>query len=185
MSYRVCFISQLPFSILLTILAVILPESPAWLLREGRDDAGVRAMTRLRGRKMNEAQAALKRLRDAIESESQGSHIEKESYLSCFKQPQLRRTLIVALAEFVPLLFGLQLLGSASYFLQQIGMESSTSVLLQVVGIGIGTLASCVTFYTLSRFGRRKMLLMGLTAISIIWCGVGFSGIWQNAGAMW
>ena len=37
--------------------------------------------------------------------------------------------MVVCLAEFLPLLFGLQLLGSASYFLQQIGLDASTSVM--------------------------------------------------------
>lgn len=75
------------------------------------------------------APAAFDRLRAAIESEKQESHIARETYIDCFKQPQLRRTLLVCFAEILPLLFGLQLLGSASYFLQQIGMDASTSVM--------------------------------------------------------
>lgn len=185
MSYRICFATQWPFSVLLTILAVCLPESPAWLLRKGRDDAANKSMIRLTGRKDNKAEAAIQKLRDAIESEKESSELARESYLSCFKQPQLRRTLIVAFAEFIPLLFGLQLLGSASYFMQQIGMEASTSVLVQLIGIAVGVIASCVTFYSLSKFGRRTLTLTGMTAITLLWAGVGFSGIWQNEGAMW
>lgn len=76
-----------------------------------------------------QAEIAFSRLRDAIESEKQDSHIARETYADCFRQPQLRRTSLVCFAEFLPLLFGLQLLGSASYFLQQIGMDASTSVM--------------------------------------------------------
>lgn len=76
-----------------------------------------------------QARLAFNQLRDAIASEKEESHIARETYIACFKQPQLRRTLLVCLAEFLPLLFGLQLLGSASYFLQQIGLDASTSVL--------------------------------------------------------
>jgi hypothetical protein len=185
MSYRICFASQWPFSGLLTALAFLLPESPAYLLRKGREDAAKASLVRLRGRKGDKAEITFRRLRDVITAEKETSAIEKESYLECFKQPHLRRTLIVAYAEFVPLLFGLQLLGSASYFLQQIGLDPETSVMLQVIGIGIGVTASCVTFYTLSRFGRRTLTLTGLSAIALVWGGVGISGAWQNEGAMW
>jgi MFS family permease len=184
MAYRICFASQWPFSGLLTLLSFFLPESPAWLLRKGRDAAASSAMVRLRGSKGNNAQAAIDRLRGVVDAERISS-VEKESYADCFKQPNLRRTFIVAFAEFVPLLFGLQLLGSASYFLQQIGLDPEISVLLQVIGIAVGVIASCVTFYTLSRFGRRVLMLLGLSAISLLWFGVGLSGIAQNEGAMW
>lgn len=69
------------------------------------------------------------RLREAIESEKQESRIERETYIDCLKGIQLRRTLLVCFGECLPLLFGLQLLGSASYFLQQIGLDASTSVM--------------------------------------------------------
>ncbi|KAK5166496.1 uncharacterized protein LTR77_008039 [Saxophila tyrrhenica] len=184
-SYRVCFATQWPFSALLTILTIFLPESPAWLLRKGKDDAAKSGMNRLRGRKGNNAELAYNQLRETVEAEKEGDHISKESYLACFKQPHLRRTFIVAFAEVIPLFFGLQLLGSASYFLQQIGMDSETSLLLQVIGIAIGVIASCVTFYTSSKFGRRVLILTGLAGISVMWFGIGLSGIWQNEGAMW
>ncbi len=183
-SYRLCFASQWPFSALLTILTIFLPETPAYLLRNGRSEAAKYAMIRLRGKKDNDADIAYSRLLDTIISK-ESEHITKESYLACFKQPHLRRTFIVAFAEVIPLFFGLQLLGSASYFLQQIGMDSTLSLLIQVVGIAVGVTASCVTFYTSSKFGRRILILTGLTIISSLWFGVGLSGIWQNEGAMW
>jgi MFS family permease len=187
-SYRLCFATQWSFSGLLTVVAIFLPESPAWLLRRDRETAASKALLRLQGGRegrSDQAEAAFRRLQDAFEIERQLSGIAKERYVDCFKQPQLRRTLLVCFAEFLPILFGLQLLGSASYFLQQIGMDPETSVLFLVIGIVLGIVASCITFYTLSKFGRRPLVLVSMTIISFIWAGVGFSGIWQNDGAMW
>ena len=185
-AFRLCFATQWPFSGPLTITAFLLPESPAWLLRKDKDAAASKAMGRLRGRKdKDQADTALHRLREAIQTEKQDSHIEKETYWYCFKGTQLRRTTIVCFAEFIPLLFGLQLLGSASYFLQQIGMDPGTSVMFLIIGIAIGVIASCITFYTMSKCGRRKLILISLAVISLIWGAIGFSGIWQNTGAMW
>ena len=110
MAYRTCFATQWPFSGALTIFALFLPESPVWLLRKAKDDAAMKAMVRLRGSKVNsQVESALSRLRDAINAEKQDFGIEKGSYLDCFKKIQRRRTAIVCFAEFIPLLFGLQL----------------------------------------------------------------------------
>lgn len=50
-AYRLCFATQWPFSGLLSILAILLPESPAYLLTKGRETAASKAMLRLRGGK--------------------------------------------------------------------------------------------------------------------------------------
>jgi len=155
-AYRLCFATQWPFSGVLSILAVLLPESPVWLLRKGKAVAAQDAVMRLQGgrkgrsevgsartlqlysrkdarltasARTQKAQADFEHLRATIEEEKQDSTIIHERYLDCLKQPQLRRTLLVCYAEFIPLFFGLQLLGSSSYFLQQIGMGATTSVL--------------------------------------------------------
>ena len=107
-SYRICFGSQWPFSALLTIIAIFLPESPAYLLRIGKDDAARTTMSRLRGRAGDAADIAYMHLRETVQAEKATANDEKESYLACFKHPHLRRTFIVAFAEVIPLFFGLR-----------------------------------------------------------------------------
>lgn len=46
-AYRLCFATQWPFSGLLSILAILLPESPTYLLRKGKEIAAKKAMFRL------------------------------------------------------------------------------------------------------------------------------------------
>lgn len=48
-AYRLCFATQWPFSGLLSIFALLLPESPAYLLRKDISTPALRAMLRLRG----------------------------------------------------------------------------------------------------------------------------------------
>lgn len=56
----------------------------------------------------------------------------------------------------------------------------------QVIGIALGVVASCITFYTMSKFGRRTLILFSMIIITIAWTGVGISGAWQGTdGAMW
>ena len=55
-----------------------------------------------------------------------------------------------------------------------------------VVGIATGLIASCITFYTMSKFDRRTLILFSMTIITIVWTGIGISGAWQDTnGAMW
>lgn len=48
-AYRLCFATQWPFSGVLSILALLLPESPAFLLRKDRLGSASAAMLRLQG----------------------------------------------------------------------------------------------------------------------------------------
>lgn len=125
-------------------------------------------------------------MKRTVQIEVGEASVKKGSYLACLKGTNLRRTVIVVFAEFIPLLFGLQLLGSSSYFLQQNGMEPKTSLIFQVAGVACGIIACCITFYTLSKFGRRTLMIISLVGITMLWGAVGFCGIRQDtAGAMW
>lgn len=48
-AYRLCFATQWPFSGLLSLLSLLLPESPVWLLRKERETAASKSLLRLRG----------------------------------------------------------------------------------------------------------------------------------------
>ncbi|KAM0723777.1 hypothetical protein Q7P37_000767 [Cladosporium fusiforme] len=189
-AYRLCFATQWPFSGILTIGAFFLPESPVWLLRRksgNTDAAAYKAMNRLyqhnASYNFEEVFAEMKR---TLQMEADEASVRKESYLACWKGTNRRRTIIVVFAEFIPLLFGLQLLGSSSYFMQQNGMEPKTSLIFQVSGVACGVIACCITFYTLSKFGRRTLILISMAGITVLWGAVGFCGIRQeSAGAMW
>lgn len=190
LAYRLCFGTQLPFSGILTLCAIIIPESPVWLLRRnlsGSDVSARKAMTRLyQHNKSYNFEEVFTELKRIIQMEAGEESVEKDSYSACLRGTNLRRTIIVVFSEFIPLLFGLQLLGSSSYFLQQIGMVPKLSLVMQVVGVACGMIACCITFYTLSRIGRRKLMIFSLAGISVLWGAIGFCGIRQDSpGAMW
>lgn len=58
-AYRLCFATQWPFSGLLSILAILLPESPTWLLRKSQDAAASKAMFRLQGGRADRSEVRL------------------------------------------------------------------------------------------------------------------------------
>lgn len=62
-AYRLCFATQWPFSGLLSVLSLLLPESPVWLLRRGRETAASKSLLRLRGGSDGRSEVGLKSLR--------------------------------------------------------------------------------------------------------------------------
>lgn len=190
LAYRLCFGTQWLFSGLLTVGAIFLPESPIWLLRKRSSDidaAARKAMTRLyQHNKPYNFEEVFAEMKRTVQIETLEAPVKTESYLACLKGTNLRRKLIVVFAEFIPLLFGLQLLGSSSYFIQQNGMTPRFSLIIQVSGVASGVVACCITFYTLSRIGRRKLIIASMAIITLLWGAIGFCGVRQDSPiAMW
>lgn len=76
-AYRLCFATQWPFSGLLSILAILLPESPVWLLRKGRDELASKAMLRLQsGRR---GQPEVRRSTRALNGRLEADHLPTAS----------------------------------------------------------------------------------------------------------
>ncbi|KAF2267781.1 MFS general substrate transporter [Lojkania enalia] len=181
-SYLIALGSQWVLSIAPFILSFVMPESPAYLVRK-KDMAGAhKSLTRLLAPK-NDPDEALERLKISIEEEEKiAKHV---SYRECFQGTNRRRTIIIIFANFLPPLFGLPLLSSSSYFLQQVGMEDSSSILFLIVGICLGLVANAISTWTLSHLPRRGLTIWTLVISAGLWAGMGISGFWHNNVTPW
>ena len=176
-SYMAAFASQWPLSLICLLLAFITPESPAYLVRKNMMDKALKSLERLFEPKVD-SKKLLERLRVSIEEEERNS--PNVSYKDCFSAMNRRRTGIVIFASVLSNMFGLPLLSSASYFLQQVGMEPSTSLLFLIIGIVAGMLSNSTSVWVLSRFGRRIISLITLGIAMLLWTGMGISGFWNG-----
>ncbi|CAM1511848.1 Fc.00g093610.m01.CDS01 [Cosmosporella sp. VM-42] len=180
--YLSAFGSQWILALAPFILSCVMPDSPAFLVRKGKEGRAIRAATRLFAPKVN-PHSALEKIRATIEEEEAAA--ANASYLTCFKGTNLRRTLIVILANCIPALFGLDLLSNGSYFLQTVGMASGPSLMLMIGGIVAGMIANAAGIWILSRVGRRTMTVVSMGVAGLLWGGMGISGFWTGQAAVW
>lgn len=182
-AYAIAVGSQWALAVPPLILSLFLPESPAYLLKTKRDPTGaLKSFSRLLGPKHN-ARAAMLKLQRTLDEEAKTS--ARLSYLDCFNRAHLRRTLIVMFAGSIEFFFGLALLSSVSYFLQQVGMDASKSILFLIGGIVVGLLANTTSTWTVTHFGRRNLTITTLLIASALWGVMGFAGIKQFSFTPW
>lgn len=179
--YIICFATQWPFSILPLIMALIIPESPTYLIRKGKFDKAYKAQSRLDSPGMN-TQANIDAIRCNLEHERQKA---QSTYMDCFKPANIRRTMIVVFANTLPNIFGLALLAKASYFVQVIGMEANLSLAILIVGIVCGFIANVFSIWLLSWFDRRFLVMTSLSILILLWFSMGISGIWSGPATIW
>lgn len=165
------------FSIIPFVVAVLMPESPTWLVRKNRMDEARASINELFA-PLNDPEVVLEKIRISIEEEDKIS--KSTTYAQCFRGTNLRRTLIVIWANFLPPMFGLPLLTSASYFLQQISMKSRYSLLFLIVGIICGFIANMCSTWTLTHLNRRRLTIWTLWGVTVVWAAMGVSGCFNN-----
>lgn len=175
--YRAAFASQWILSIAPFILSVVMPDSPAHLVRSGKVDQAERAAQRLFAPRVDAADE-LRKLHAAVEYEANLS--SKATYKACFTSTHRRRTNIVMLANLLPAMFGLNLLSNSSYFVQTIGMNSSQSLMFLIAGVVGGIFANGCSIWLLSRVGRRSVTIVSIGITGLLWTGMGIAGFWSG-----
>ncbi|PSN73878.1 MFS general substrate transporter [Corynespora cassiicola Philippines] len=173
--YITAFYSQWPFSFVPVVVAIMIPESPAWYIRKDQVEKAFKAQARL-DPSGTDTRAVIEKLQADIEHEKQEG---KSTYMECFHRRNIRRTLIVMWANSLPSVFGLQLLAKASYFLQIVGMDEGPSIIFLILGIVLGLLANIVSIWLIARVGRRPLILISLGISSLLWLSMGIANCFK------
>ena len=181
-SYLIAFATMWPFSVGPFILAFVMPESPAYLIRKKRMDDARQSLRRLFAPKVD-PEEAFENMRRSIEAEERLAR--KVRYADCLNAANRRRTWIVIFAAMMTSFIGLPLLASASYFLQVVGMDAFNSLLFLIVGIILGLIANAVSVWVLSRVGRRRLSIQTLLVGAVLWEGMAICGFWDGVITIW
>lgn len=159
-SWRWMFaVAALP-SLVFLLNLLLVPESPRWLVKQGRMEEALLILKRLSGPAAAQAEAA--EIRDAIA-------LEKGS-VSELCGPALRRPLTIAVALAVlSQVTGINtILYYGSLIFTEHGGQNARAALGANVIIGVVNLAgTIVALFTIDRFGRKPLLITGSAAMAV------------------
>jgi MFS transporter, SP family, general alpha glucoside:H+ symporter len=158
------------------------PESPWHLVRKNR---------------LEEAEASLRRLqtpdcpvdpKQTLATIVYTNNLEEElsvgtSYKDCFKGFELRRTEIACICFMGQVMNGTPIAYNATYFYEQIGLESKTIYNLNLGGYALalgGAFASW--FFLMPYFGRRTIYLSGSGTMFVFLYLIGILTSWKEVG---
>ncbi|KAK3063926.1 hypothetical protein LTS18_011640 [Coniosporium uncinatum] len=143
------------------ILVIILdlpfaPESPWWLVRNGRK-VDVKATLAVI--------VETDRLEQAMEAGS--------SYLDCFHKANWRRTEISVGVCCTQVLSGIYLVNYATYFFQQAGLPTERAFDMGIGFLAVGFLGTVTSWFLLLHFGRRALFTSGLALLAVLQLVIG------------
>jgi len=163
--WRGMFATEIPIALTFLILLFLVPESPRWLVSKGNNEEAMKTMVKIGG----EASAKLQmiEIKAMVKNESGGF---KELLL-----PFLRVPLLIGIL--LPMFAHLSGIAAIMYFAPNIINESIQSVESSFLGaVLVGVVNSAFTFVAImniEKFGRRKLLLIGITGAFFSLAGVG------------
>ncbi|CAG7555117.1 unnamed protein product [Fusarium equiseti] len=180
-SYMIPFASQWAFGGWAMVVALILPESPVWLASRGQIQKAQNSLDRLGTQDM------LPQILRTLEAEQSENivHEGSPSYRECFQGINRRRTLLVMFLTSIQQCVGMSLIANAAYFLTMAGMSSRYSLMVNLIGISSTMVANMVSWYTIPRYGRRRMILISNCADNAAWLAMGIAGCFTTDAAKW
>ncbi|KAK9802415.1 putative Major facilitator superfamily (MFS) profile domain-containing protein [Seiridium cardinale] len=171
-SYRIPFAVQWIWPVPLFIAAFMAPESPWFLVRTGQLEKARRSLERLSQAGHNvdhDATIALMVHTDKVEKEERAG----VSYWDAFRGTNRRRTEIACMAFLSQITDGGALCYSGTFFFQQTGISDDTSYAIGLAGTAIAFLGVIVSWFYISKWGRRTIWLSGFCALVVVLFTIG------------
>ncbi len=185
-AYRIPFAIQWFWPIPILIGCFFAPESPWWEVRKGNHEGARRSLRRLTSKEGSDAYVEETLAMIVHTDELEKSLSKSTSYLDCFKGTDLRRTEIVCGVWLVQTLCGANVMGYSTYFMKQAGLPVDQSYSMTLGGYALGVVGTVLSWFLISRAGRRTIYLCGVATLFTLLLIVGFLGIpTGNKSAVW
>ncbi|OQD75725.1 hypothetical protein PENDEC_c006G04528 [Penicillium decumbens] len=171
--WRFCLAFQCLPAIILACAIWLLPESPRWLIKEGRNEEALEVLHALRGGDSTEAvQQEYNEIIDVVESER--SMAEKGNFLSLFfgtALGKLHLPLRACLAFWLQVMMEWDGITAITVFsptiYAQAGYGETKAGWLSALTNTTGILGTLLASQTIDRFGRRNLLFVGAACIAV------------------
>ncbi|KAG8742256.1 hypothetical protein FRC10_001743 [Ceratobasidium sp. 414] len=177
-SWRVPIAIQIAFAGVLALGMLFLPESPRYYVKRGRNEDGLRALSRLRQRTTTDPEV-VEEFEEIVKSAEKDDAMTRSGYLDCFKQGVVKtRTRVLTGLGFlgVQQLTGINFIfyyGTTFFVKAGISDPYLISVLANVVNVAF----TLPAFILIDRVGRRPLLIWGALWMAICQLIIGAAGI--------
>ncbi|EPQ30959.1 uncharacterized protein PFL1_01148 [Pseudozyma flocculosa PF-1] len=178
-AYRLPYALQWMWPVPILIGCIFAPESPWWLVRQGRHEDAKRAIKGLRGSKVpfSDADAQQQVAMMVHTDELEKAVSEGSSYWDCFKRTDLRRTEIACVVWLCQHLSGSPLMGASSYFYVNAGLPTTQAFNMSIGQFAMGLCGTIASWFVIKHVGRRTIYLYGqivMCALMLLVGGLGF-----------
>lgn len=158
-SYRIPIAVQFAWAIILISGMIVLPETPRYLIRQGRPEKAAHSLSRLR-RLPEDHEAIIDEL-----SEIQANHeyeltLGKATYLDCFRGGIRKRVVTGCLLQGLQQLTGINFIFyyGTQYF-KNSGIKNA--FIISMVTSSVNTASTLPGLYAIDKWGRRPLLFWG------------------------
>ncbi|KAL4917400.1 hypothetical protein BDW62DRAFT_218212 [Aspergillus aurantiobrunneus] len=153
------------FTIVVMVGLLYLPDSPRWLIMQGRHTEARDVTARLVGKDDNapDVDKEMQNIIDALVAQSKGGKFRYRELLTNGPSQNFRRTMLAVVAQFFQQLCGINLITYYATFLfeNSLGFAPDMSRLLAACNGTEYFLASLVALPLIERTGRRRLMLLG------------------------
>ncbi|KAK5044657.1 hypothetical protein LTR84_010549 [Exophiala bonariae] len=184
-SYRTCFATQWAMAGAALVAALVVPESPVYLLKRGKVEAARKSLTRLHDPTM--AESSLISIQETLDHEKAEQQLSSDAtYLECFKGHNWRRTRIILYASIVQQFHGISFVANGTYFMIVAGLSPVNAIKVLEVACALALVGIMVSWF-LSHLAGRRPTLIGCTAfLCPVWISIGIAGCYPTSkAALW
>ncbi|KAH7140076.1 maltose permease MAL61 [Dactylonectria estremocensis] len=183
-SYRICFATQWAMAGAAFVSALVVPESPAWLLRRDNVEGARKSFTRLVG--PTNVEAAMVALQSTLEHEKQEQKDAVDvTWAECFRGQNWRRLRIIIYASIVQQFHGLTFVANGTYFMIIAGLSPTNSITVLELASGLSLVAIMISWVLTNYVGRRRSILGCTAFLALVWLSVGIAGFYSSQAALW
>lgn len=164
-SYRIPIAVQFAWAIILIGGMLILPESPRYLIKRGKDAQAAQALGKLR-RLASDHPAVQSEMAEVRANHDYEMSVGKAGYLDCFRGAMLKRQLTGMAIQGLQQLSGINFIFyyGTQYF-KNSGIDDA--FIIQVITSCVNVFSTIPGLIAVDKFGRRPLLLWGAVGMAV------------------